>query len=362
MSVLALAALPYPPAFAAAAPSPHVRHTLRPDVGPQHPTFLLGPPGSAFCALTQASRSEKTEAGDATRLRPRQGEQAHHRAVERNALRIGVKLQAGGLDRGEFLADAEAFEAAGVDGLWLSEGLFRPAEVESCHSPGLDAWTLLAGIAAVTHRVRLGTSVSVVAMWPPALFATMVTTLDHLSRGRVIVGVGAGWEPAQFGAVGVDFTRRGARLDEFLAAVRHLWSNPTEPFQGTFYDLPALRTAPPVQPGGPRVLVGAFSEPGYRRAARLGDGFIHGGGTPDQVAGVFERVRDLRARAGLAEPFDLWTEVSSPRDRAAWRETLEAVAPTGATGIIVPASARLLEMLRNPDDEGDRSDLLLAQG
>jgi alkanesulfonate monooxygenase SsuD/methylene tetrahydromethanopterin reductase-like flavin-dependent oxidoreductase (luciferase family) len=108
--------------------------------------------------------------------------------------------------------------------------------------------------------------------------------------------------------------------------------------------------------------VGAFSEPGYRRAARLGDGFIHGGGTPDEVARVFEHVRDLRARAGMAEPFDLWTEVSSPRDRAAWRETLEALAPTGATGIIVPASARLLEMLRNPDDEGDRSDLLLAQG
>ena len=282
--------------------------------------------------------------------------------MESNRLRIGVKLDARTLDRGEFLADAEAFEAAGADGLWLSEGLFRSAGDEPRHPPGLDAWTLLAGVAAVTTRVRLGTSVSVPTMWPPAVFAAMVTTLDHLSRGRVVVGVGAGWEPAQFGAVGLGFTDRGARLDEFLAAVRHLWSNPKEPFDGTFYSLPPLAMAPPFQPQGPPIFVGAFSERGYRRAARLTDGFIHGGGTPDQVAPVFEHLRELRSRAGRDEPFDLWLQVASPRDRAAWRETLDAIVPTGATGVIVPASSRLLEILRNPDDEGDRSDLLLAQG
>ncbi|MBO0682871.1 MAG: LLM class flavin-dependent oxidoreductase [Candidatus Dormibacteraeota bacterium] len=277
-------------------------------------------------------------------------------------LKVGVKLPPPIGDVGEWLADAAAFEAAGADTLWLGEGLFRAPGGQG-GEPAPEPWTLLAAVARVTHRARLGTSVSVAALWPPALLAGVVTTVDLLSGGRVIVGAGAGGEPVQFSAVGLDFATRGRRLDELISALRHLWSNPSEPFAGELYDLPPLRLAEGVRPGGPPVFVGALSEPGYLRAARLADGFIHAGGEPGQVAELFDHLRRLRTEAGrAAEPFELWVQAPSPGDRAEWAATLGAYAETGATGVLVSAGPRLLDMLRNPDQEIDRSDLFLAQG
>jgi alkanesulfonate monooxygenase SsuD/methylene tetrahydromethanopterin reductase-like flavin-dependent oxidoreductase (luciferase family) len=277
--------------------------------------------------------------------------------------KIGVKLRSAVSDVGEWLADAAAYEAANADSLWLSEGLFRPADRQGGLPPTPEPWILLAAVAAVTRRARLGTSVSVAALWPPALLASVVSTLDRLSGGRVIVGVGAGWEPVQFAAVGLDFASRGRRLDELVPALRHLWTDPGHPFAGGLYDLPPIRLREGARLGGPPIFVGAFSEPGYRRAARLADGFVHGGGEPRRVAEVFAHLRRLRERAGRAgEPFELWVQVPSPSDRAAWRETLAAYGANGATGVIVTAGPRLLDLLRNPDEEIDRGDLFLAQG
>lgn len=281
-------------------------------------------------------------------------------AMRTEDLRIGVRLPWGGADVGEWLADASAYEAAGVDSLWLSEGLFRPPEGGGGTTP--EPWTLLAALAAVTHRARLGTAVSVVATWPPALLASVVNTLELLSRGRVIVGVGIGWEPAQLAAVGMEFSDRARRLDEHVRVLRHLWSAPAEPFPGEFYDVPGLRLQEGIRPGGPPIFVGAFSEPGYRRAARHGDGFVHGGGEPDQVRDTLAWIDALRAEAGRSGPFEHWVQVGSPVDREQWRTTLAAYAQAGATGVIVGAGAGLLDMLRNPDAEIDRSDLNLAQG
>jgi alkanesulfonate monooxygenase SsuD/methylene tetrahydromethanopterin reductase-like flavin-dependent oxidoreductase (luciferase family) len=263
---------------------------------------------------------------------------------------------------GEYLADAQALEAAGAESLWLSESIIRPAGSERRFRPSLEPWTLMAGLAAVTRRVRLGTSVSVVAMWPPVMFATMITTLDHLSQGRVVIGAGAGWEPAQFTANGMDFGDRGRRLDEFLELVHRLWSGSDEPFEGDFYTIPAIRLAPPLRTGGPPLLVGGFSPPGYRRAATMGDGFIHGGGQPDRVAADFERVLDLRRAADREGPFELWVQVGAPTGRPEWKETLLAYEEVGATGVIVPMDPRLLDLLRNPDVDDDRSDLQMAVG
>src|SRR5437588_1688775 len=128
--------------------------------------------------------------------------------------RVGVKLRWLADSAGEFLADAQAYEAAGADSIWLSDGMFRPARGEILAPPGLDALTLLGALAGVTSRVRLGTSVIVAAQWPPAMLAQTVTTLDHLSRGRIVLGVGVGWERVQLEATGVPFDGRGARLEE----------------------------------------------------------------------------------------------------------------------------------------------------
>jgi alkanesulfonate monooxygenase SsuD/methylene tetrahydromethanopterin reductase-like flavin-dependent oxidoreductase (luciferase family) len=275
-------------------------------------------------------------------------------------LKIGVRLPLAGDDVGDWLADASAYEAAGADSLWLSEGLFRSPDTDRGTTP--EPWTLLAAVAVVTHRARLGTSVSAVAMWPPALLASVVATLERLSGGRIIVGVGAGWEPAQFAAVGLPFEDRGHRLEEHVAALRHLWSTPFEPFPGDFYQLPALRLGAGPRPGGPPIFAGAFSEPGYRRAARFADGFVHGGGEPEQVAATFARIDELRTDASRSGPFERWAHVPTPADREEWQETVTTYAAAEVTGVIVGAGPRLLDMLRNPDEEIDRSDLNLAQG
>jgi probable F420-dependent oxidoreductase len=276
-------------------------------------------------------------------------------------MRIGVKLPARFDTPGEFLADGQAYEAAGADSLWLSDGMFRPAGHEPVMTPGLDALTLLGALAAVTSRIRLGTSVVVAAQWPPALFAQIVTTLERLGRGRMVIGVGAGWERVQLEANGVPFEDRGARLDEFIEVVRGQWSGRTEPFEGRHYRLPGVRVAPPLREGGPPVLVGGFADIGLRRAARLGDGFIAGGGEPEKVRAQFERVRELRAELGRTGDFELWTQVRPPQNRAAWGELLAAYGDLGATGIIVNHAPNLLDILRNPQED-DRQDLHMSVG
>ncbi len=277
-------------------------------------------------------------------------------------MNIGVKMR-GRLDNpGEFLADAQALETAGAHSLWLSDGMFRPSEADRSFPPMLDPWPLLAAIAAVTSRVRLGTSVAVLAQWPPAVFAQTITTLERLSRGRMIVGAGAGWEPVQLESNGVPMAGRGRRLDEYIQVVRRIWSGELSAFDGEFYRLPAMRVAEPLREGGPPILIGAFSEPGFRRAAHLGDGFIHGGGPAEQVKQVFDRVRGLRDEAGREGDFELWVQVRAPEGRAAWKETLEAYRETGATGVIVNHAPNLLDILRNPDEEDNREDLRMAVG
>ena len=276
-------------------------------------------------------------------------------------LRVGVKLPFRFSTAGEFLADAQAYEAAGVHSLWVAEGTFRTAD-EAQVPPSLDPWTQLAAVAAVTSRVLLGTSVSIVAQWPPALFAQMITTLEHLSRTRMIIGIGAGCEQVQLEATGVPYKQRGARLDEFIEVVSRIWRGNPDPFEGRFYQLPAMRVAPALREGGPPILVGGLTEPGFQRAARLGDGFIHRGGSPEQVKREFDRVLQLRQEAGRKGNFELWVQVRSPQGRAAWRETLRDYGQTGATGIIVSHAPNVLDILRNPDREDDRQDLLIATG
>jgi alkanesulfonate monooxygenase SsuD/methylene tetrahydromethanopterin reductase-like flavin-dependent oxidoreductase (luciferase family) len=127
--------------------------------------------------------------------------------------------------------------------------------------------------------------------------------------------------------------------------VRHLWEGSTEPFEGEFYSIPALRLEKPLQAGGPRMLVGAFSEPGYRRAAHLGDGFIHGGGPPGRVKQTFDHIRDMRQRLDKKGSFEFWVQVKSPRDSEEWQQILHDYEAAGADGVIVGSSPHLREII-----------------
>lgn len=279
-------------------------------------------------------------------------------------LRIGVKLPTWFGSAGEFLADAQAYEAAGADSIWLDDELFQPSLAgggePADHGPGLDCLVLLAALSAVTSRVRLGTAALVASRRPPALLAQAVTTVEHLSRGRLVVGIdvgGTGWEPAR----DVSAQQPRSELEELLELLRRIWSGRTlEPYDGYHYRLPALRAAPAQRPGGPPILLNVGSEAALEGVAPLADGFISRAG-PNEARAQLVLAGDVRRRKELTAGVELWVEVPAPSGRDPWRDLVAAYGECGATGLIVAHAPNLLDILRNPEDD-DRQDLAMAVG
>ena len=202
-------------------------------------------------------------------------------------LRVGVEVQCCVDDAGEYLADAKALEAAGADSIWVDR-----AAGDSGHDP----WMLLAAIAAVTDRVRLGLRLVPADAGDRKALAQRLTTLERVSRGRITITVEAG------------------------------------------------------------------DETDYRAAARLVDGIVHGPAAPAAVQATFRRFLESSLHERGEGGRELWARVGMPDTRDAWRATLRACGDAGATGVLVPFGPRLLDLLRRPDEEDDRSDLLVAQG
>jgi probable F420-dependent oxidoreductase len=161
---------------------------------------------------------------------------------------------------------------------------------------GLDAdpLVLLAAVSAATTRLRLLTSVLVAPYYPALVLANQAATLDVMSGGRLILGVGTGWNPDEFDAVGVPARERGARTDDHLAAARALWTRRPADFDGPFTTLRAARLGvPPATRGGPPVWVGGHSDAALRRALRFGDGWYGTGISAAELTGVGRRLREL---------------------------------------------------------------------
>jgi len=185
---------------------------------------------------------------------------------------------------------AEAAEANGFESVWMPELLIFPAEMPPnymyttdgsppMHSdtPAFDPWVVLGGVATRTRDIRLATGVFILPLRHPIMVARSVVTLDRLSGGRVVLGIGVGWMPDEFEIVGEDFHNRGRRTDEMIVLMRKLWSDDTIEFHGEFYDIPPVKFAPkPLnkQLGIP-IIVGGTSPGALRRAGRLGDGWVH---------------------------------------------------------------------------------------
>ncbi len=228
-------------------------------------------------------------------------------------IKVGVQVPGDLADPGDYLADARALEAAGVDSIWLERGALNP-------------WMLLAGIAAVTGRIRLAAALSPWADGPPPRVLSSAQTLQRLSRDRGLVAFIEGSPPGD----------AEARLGQFVEALRS-----------------HARCG---------ILVEATSEAGCRWAARLADGLVLPSPAPDGVEATFARVRAMVERERSKAAFERWTHVPAPGDREDWRRALQGSEAAGATGVIVPFGPRLLDILRRPDQEDDRSDLLLSQG
>jgi probable F420-dependent oxidoreductase len=165
--------------------------------------------------------------------------------------------------------------------------------------PILDPLVHLAYVAAVTTRLDLGTGIVILPQRNPVVLAKQVASLDVLSGGRVVLGVGAGHLEPEMAAVGVPMSERGRRTDEYLDAMAALWTQPAPAYRGRFVEFDKVDAHPrPVQPGGPRISVGGHSRAALRRAVTRAHSWFTSNPDPYALAGKLAELRALADEVG----------------------------------------------------------------
>jgi probable F420-dependent oxidoreductase len=203
-------------------------------------------------------------------------------------------LYAGGNMIRDFAYEAEAL---GYTSLWVTDHIVVPSyRMERGHI-FYEALTTLAYVSSIATRCRLGVAVLALPPRNPVLVAKQVATLDALSGGRVILGVGTGWIEEELRYLGAPWSVRGRMLDEAIKVLRTLWNDEdVNSFQGRYTAFTDVRCFPkPAQPGGPKVLIGGMTAPSLRRAVALGDGWIPWAVTPQELK---DGVAAIRAYGG----------------------------------------------------------------
>lgn len=207
---------------------------------------------------------------------------------------------------------AQLAEEHGFESLWTVEHTVVPAGYaskypydESGKMPGGDEVSItdpliwMTWVAAVTTRLRVATGILILPQRNPVTLAKELATLDVLSGGRVDLGIGVGWLREEFEALGVPFESRGARTDEYVAAMRALWNDDPATFKGEFVAFERCHSNPkPVQPGGIPIVIGGHSQAAARRAGRLGNGFFPGRYRDEELRPLLETMRASATEAG----------------------------------------------------------------
>ena len=190
------------------------------------------------------------------------------------------------------IGTAKLAEDLGYASVWVSDHILVPETFGSQYGPEfLDPFVCLAFAAAETSRVKLGTTVVVVPVRSPFAQAKMLSTLDYLSGGRVIFGIGVGWDKEEFEALGVAFAERGAMTDEYLDIMRELWCSDSPSFEGRYHQFRGAAFAPkPVQQPIP-IWVGGYGPAAIRRAVRIGEAWHPSEVSPDDIAGGYEKIK-----------------------------------------------------------------------
>ena len=192
-------------------------------------------------------------------------------------MKIGVNLLnwGPGVSPDALARTSSLIEALGYHLVMISDHVApTPDVVAKYPTPLYDPFTTLGWLAATTRRVELGTTVIIVPYRSPILTARMAATVDRLSEGRFIFGVGVGWAPQEFAALGVPFARRGAISNDYLQAIKTLWTQDVASHSGAFVTFKDVHTAPrPLRSPHPPIWVGGSSDAALRRAVRYGDGW-----------------------------------------------------------------------------------------
>lgn len=234
---------------------------------------------------------------------------------------------------------ARAAERVGIDTLWTGEHIVFFDDIKSKYPyartnteppvPGdiaiLNPFVALSYAAALTSRIRLATGVCLVPEYNPLLLAKLAASLDVVSGGRFVFGVGIGWLEEECRAMGIPWQRRGARTGESVAAMRALWEQSHASFDGEFLQFQHARSYPqPVRNGQLPVIVGGHSEAALKRAAAWGDGWCGFNLTPDETRRVIGRLDDLLREQGRSrEGFEIFmapVSEAGPESIAAYRD------------------------------------------
>jgi probable F420-dependent oxidoreductase len=246
-------------------------------------------------------------------------------------------------DPTELPAIAKGAEAAGFEGILLSEHLFVPRDYDPAYlysengrpdftteTPFPDPWVTIATMAAATTTLRFCSLVYILPLHHPLEVAKSLATLAMYSGNRVTLGVGAGWMKEEFEALGVDFKTRGSRFNEMIEVMRKLWQGGVVEHHGEHFDFPLLAQTPVPSKPVP-IAIGGASKPALRRAATLGDGWLGAGNTPDEAAEILSSLSKMRKEAGREnEPFESIVPLTVPPDA----DALARLSELGASGTV----------------------------
>lgn len=255
------------------------------------------------------------------------------------------------VEPGAAAAFAQAAEAHGFESLWTVEHVVVPSGYESPYpysadgkmpgredSPIPDPLIWLAYVAAATRRIRLATGILILPQRNPVVLAKEVATLDHLSGGRVALGIGVGWLAEEFAAIGVPFDERGARTDDHVAALRALWGEAPASHHSRYTDFTDCIVRPRPVNGSIPIHVGGHSRAAAQRAGRLGDGFFPvSRGSYDELAGLYDLVRSTAKAEGRdASTIEMTTGGIDATGRVG-ADVVRALADIGTDRIVVPS-------------------------
>ena len=236
--------------------------------------------------------------------------------------------------RATIRACATIAEGAGFDAIFVSDHLcIPPDDTEGSGGRYLDVLTTLAWLAGITERIRLGISVLVLPYRPAVLTAKQIATIQELSGGRMILGVGVGWMKPEFEALGVDIRKRGAIASETLRVIRHLFDHAEpEAYAGASLEFPAFVFEP--HPARPPIWIGGSGVHAMRRVVEFGDGW-HPMQRAAELKPLVEELRTRMRAAGRPDPEIVVRRGLKLDDIAAARAKLDAEREAGATYFIL---------------------------
>jgi probable F420-dependent oxidoreductase len=213
---------------------------------------------------------------------------------------------------------AQAAEDSGYDAMVVPDSICYPEQSDSVYpfnpdgtrefledKPFLEPFSLIPALGAVTQRLRFVTFVLKLPVRNPVLVAKQATSTAVLTRNRLVLGVGSSPWREDYEVLGVPWAGRGQRMDEELAVIRGLSAGGYFSFHGEIFSIPSIKLAPvPTEPIP--ILIGGHSDAALRRAARYGDGWLHGGGDPKQLPALLTRLAEFRRQEGTTgRPFEV---------------------------------------------------------